>query len=88
MWVAIALVGVVVAIYAHLRISRFTRHLGMIFLARAALALVGAGLAYVMTPFDQQDHAWVWNFMAWFGLVHVPAAAILFLKGMNHSEPS
>lgn len=77
------LAGLAVASYAHRRIPRFTAGKTGIALTRICLVLAGAGYACLLgqsrvgaSPFD---------YMAWSGFVHLPAAAILFLKGQRQS---
>ncbi|HEY8608216.1 MAG TPA: hypothetical protein VIM12_13965 [Noviherbaspirillum sp.] len=79
--IAAALLLVVVTIFAQVRIAAFANTRAKVALTRGLLALVGVGFgltagAYVVGRLPQ-----VLAFLIGFGLVHTPAAIILFLKG-------
>jgi hypothetical protein len=68
------------AVYAQYRIP-FHTVVSRVALLRSVLALVGAAFGYVVAARSGlQDGAAVLTFFAGFGVVHVPAAAILFFK--------
>lgn len=70
-----------IAGYAQLRIADFTAGAGRIAAARAALVLTGIAFGYVATlRFADANVPPLVVFLAGFGLVHVPAALILFVK--------
>lgn len=81
--VLLAMLGLAVAAYAHLRLPRFIAGAAGIALTRICLLLAGAGYAYVMGQARAGESAF--DYLAWFGFVHVPAAAILFLKAQRGS---
>ncbi|MGD2140273.1 MAG: hypothetical protein PVH25_07765 [Burkholderiales bacterium] len=71
-----------VAGYAHYRIPAYTRGIGKRALLHSVLIIVGIGCGYVsaarIAPFG--GSAAVFLLLSGFGLVHVPAAIILFIK--------
>jgi hypothetical protein len=76
-----ALLMVTVAGYAQYRIAAHTAGQGKVALTRGVLAVIGIGLGVTGAayyPHDRQLAALA--FMIGFGLVHVPAAVILFIK--------
>jgi hypothetical protein len=75
-----AVLLVAAAIYAHFRIPFHTVR-SRVQVLRAVLVLVGIGFGYVAAVSSgAQGPAAVLVFLCGFGLVHIPAAAILFLK--------
>lgn len=70
------------AAYAQWRIPFHTANARHALIARLILAVVGVafGIALATTYTDTQGWLAVVVFLAGFGVVHVPAAAILFLK--------
>lgn len=67
--------------YAQTRIPALTAGRSKALLTRLVLALVGAALGYVaVASYPVQGTDAVLTFLAGFGVVHVPAAIILFLK--------
>ena len=77
------------AAYAQLRIPDFTAGRGRSVAARAALAFTGLAFGYVATlRFGNADVPPLVVFLAGFGLVHVPAAMILFIKRRRGSGKS
>ncbi len=70
------------AIYAQWRIPFYTATARQAAITRLMLLTVGVAFGVVVAVTYTNTQAWltVLNFMTGFGLVHVPAAAILFLK--------
>jgi hypothetical protein len=68
--------------YAQYRIPRHTAGNTKVIVARAILAVVGAAFGYVMSTvyIETRGFAAVLVFLIGFGLVHLPAALILFMK--------
>lgn len=83
---AAALLGV--AFYAQHRIAYHTAGRSKIFVTRAVLAIVGILLGFVAAGFAADRSAALLLFAQGFGLVHAPAALILFLKRARHERPS
>ena len=77
------------AAYAQIRIARYTAGRGMVMLARAVLIVTGIAFGYVSATLYPLDpvHALL-NFLIGFGVVHFPAAFILFLKYARHTGKS
>ena len=84
--IASAALAAFAAVYAQLRIPRFTAGTTRVVLTRSVLALAGLGLGYVNVV-QHPDHPLVelLEFILGFGVVHVPAALILFFKGQRHA---
>ena len=87
--IASAALAAVAAVYAQLRIPQFTTGTGKVVLTRSVLALAGLGLGYVSVA-QHPGHSLVelLEFILGFGVVHVPAALILFFKGQRHAGKS
>lgn len=70
------------AAYAHIRLPLYCATARQLWLARSALVLIGIGFGWAMLRFYGQiePSSPTLIFLSAFGLVHVPAAAILFLK--------
>lgn len=67
--------------YAQYRIGHHTATRSKALLTRAVLALVGIALGYVGAATYPEDRvAVLLAFLAGFGVVHAPAAVILFVK--------
>lgn len=73
---------VAVAAYAQYRIGFHTATRARAALTRVVLALVGVGLGYVAAAYALGGSS-VAAFLSGFGLVHLPAAMILFAKRMR-----
>ncbi len=69
--------------YVHCRIPRHTKGRAHAVLARAVLLLVGVGFGLYCAQFAPTPSDATLAFLNGLGLVHVPAAAILFLKRMR-----
>jgi len=73
------------AAYAHYRLPRHSNTAQQVWLSRLALVLIGIGFGWAMLRFYGQTEPYPHSliFLSAFGLVHLPAAAILFLKGVR-----
>jgi hypothetical protein len=82
LWILTAAVLLSAAGYAQLRIPRFTAGTTRVALTRAVLIVVGIAFGYVAarTVADGQTIPASLVFLTSFGLVHFPAAIILFIK--------
>jgi hypothetical protein len=79
-----ATLALAVAVYVQLRLPLFTAGAAKLAAARAILFAVGVGCGYVGAQmYRQPGAAAVLAFIIGFGVVHLPAAAILFLKGQR-----
>ena len=78
------------ASYAQYRIPRHTAGAAKIMLTRATLIVVGIALGYVMSrnSLDARGPVPLLLFVIGFGLVHLPAAFILFIKRKRGSGKS
>lgn len=81
----LALLLLVPAGYAHLRIALFTRGAARTAATRAFLVLVAIGFGWVVSAGVEGEWQRSLLFLAGFGMVHVPAAVILFIKGRRGS---
>jgi hypothetical protein len=83
--VLITAITLVAAAYSQYRIPFHTRGRGKILFARSLLLVVGVGFGLVMaTVYIEVDgYAQGLVFLSGFGLVHVPSAAILYLKRLR-----
>lgn len=77
-----------VALYAQYRIPYHTAGRRKTLLTRTVLALVGFMLGYVYARLAPDHPAPMLAFIQGFGLVHVPAALILFFKKARHEGRS
>lgn len=69
------------AIYAQWRVASFTSGAGRVALVRFILIAVGIGFGLTSVAAVEGTLAKVLGFAIGFGLVHMPAAIILFIKG-------
>jgi tellurite resistance protein TehA-like permease len=76
----IAAAFIAAAGYAQYRIPAHTATPANAWLVRAVLALVGIALGYVGSLYAQDPAGALVAFLAGFGVVHFPAAVILFIK--------
>ena len=74
--------------YVQLRLPLFTATPLRLMLARSILIAVGLGCGYVGAQMYRDLPASVLAFMIGFGVVHLPATGILFLKGQRGEKPS
>ena len=76
------------AAYVQLRLPRFTATPLKLAVARTVLLAVGTGCGYVGAQMYGELPASVLAFLIGFGVVHLPAAGILFLKGRRGESRS
>lgn len=69
------------AFYAHKQLPLFTKSHARVRLARTMLVLVGIGFGWTLAVWVQGATLQLLTFLIGFGMVHVPAAIILFVKG-------
>jgi hypothetical protein len=79
--VLMAAVLVMTAVYAQVRLPRFTAGSGKVVLTRAVLALTGLGFGLISAAgYPDDPLRALLACMIGFGAVHTPAAVILFVK--------
>ena len=79
--ILLAVVFLAAAAYAHYRIPRHTSGTAKIMVSHVVLGAVGVAFGYVSaTTLSYENVPVVLIFLVGFGLVHVPAAIILFIK--------
>jgi hypothetical protein len=83
-----AALAMAAAAYVQLRLPRFTATPLRLALARAILLAIGLGCGYVGAQMYRDVPASVLAFIIGFGVVHLPATGILFLKGQRGESPS
>ena len=83
-----AALALAAAVYVQLRLQRFTASAFRLTLARTVLFAVGLGCGYVGAQMYRELPASVLAFIIGFGVVHLPATGILFLKGQRGERPS
>jgi hypothetical protein len=76
------------AAYVQLRLPLFTASALRLTLARTVLFAVGLGCGYIGAQMYRELPAAVLAFIIGFGVVHLPATGILFLKGQRGERPS
>ena len=78
----VAVAALAVALYAQYRIPFHTRGTGKRAFAHLLLIAVGAGFGWVTATVytETQGSERLFAFLTGFGVVHVPAAVILFIK--------
>ena len=83
--ISVTILLLAAAAYTHLRIGQHTRRARNRALLRGVLIVAGGGFGYVTTIYYLQAEGLraLLGFLSGFGLVHVPAAFILFLKRMR-----
>lgn len=77
----LALLMLIVVFYAHARVPAFSRGSANVAITRVVLILVGFGFGLTAANYASHRIAALVAFVIGFGLVHTPAAIILFLKG-------
>jgi len=78
----LAVLGLGAAFYAHLRLGDFVRGKWQTVALRFFLAVLGAGVGILAARIIAQSTP-VLAFLAGFGLVHLPPALVLMLKGVR-----
>lgn len=84
----LALVMLAAAAYAHRELPAFTRGRANIVTARLVLLIVGAIFGWMGTTAYGGPLEQILRFCIGFGMVHVPAAVILFIKGQRGAGKS
>lgn len=77
----LALLLLAAAAYAQLRIPAFARGTAKVVFTRTLLVLAGIGFGLYAAGYSVDRPSQLPGFLIGFGLVHVPAAFILFIKG-------
>ncbi len=77
-----------VALYAHREIGNFTAGAARAGVARTILVMVGIGFGLTLVATLDGALSEILTFLIGFGAVHVPAAAILFIKRRRGSRKS
>lgn len=81
----VSLLLLISAFYVQRQIPRFTQGSKRILVTRALLILVGIGFGLAVAANIDQQPLRTLSFLAGFGMVHFPAAVILFIKGKRGS---
>jgi len=81
MQATLALLLLAAAAYAQKQIPVFTKGRTNIRIARAILILVGIAFGLTAAAYVRSDLPKLLAFAIGFGIVHVPAAIVLFIKG-------
>lgn len=75
------------AAYTHYRIPYHTRNAKSRWFVHALLIIVGTGFGWVNSQRYQVNSVWeLLVFLSSFGVIHIPAAAILFIKRQQKIE--
>ena len=77
----LALLLLTASIYVQRRIPAFTRGATRILVTRMLLVLVGFGFGLTATAYVYGLVPQLLAFLIGFGMVHLPAAVVLFIKG-------
>lgn len=83
----VAIVLCAVAVFTQWRVGAFTATPARAWLTRALLAALGVGVGIVSMR-TMQPTGSIAGFLAGFGLVHLPPAIVLLLKGLRGEQPS
>lgn len=84
----VAALAMATAAYVHVRLPLFTATPLRLMAARLILLAVGLGAGYVGAQMYADRAASVLAFIIGFGVVHLPATGILFLKARRGEGPS
>lgn len=76
------------ALYAQRQIAVFTLGSANIFIVRSVLILVGGLFGWIGAAAEEEALRQLLRFFIGFGMVHIPAAVILFIKGQRGSGKS
>jgi hypothetical protein len=85
---AAAALNLAAAANAQVHLPDYTAGAASVSLVRVVLAAVGLALGYVWAAYMAEPLAATLAFLTGFGVVHVPAAAILFFKRLRGSGKS
>jgi hypothetical protein len=84
----LALLLLMAAAYAHRQIPVYTKGRTRIIIARAILLLAGTGFGMTGAAYAYGRLPQLIAFLIGFGMVHIPAAIILFIKNKRGAEKS
>lgn len=84
----LALLLIATAAYVQTQVPVYTKGRGRAMTARAILVVVGIGFGLTGAAYVYGGLPQLLAFLIGFGLVHVPAAVILFIKGRRGAEKS
>lgn len=76
-------IGLAATLYVHLTVGTLTPSAFQAWAVRVGLVLVGIAFGGTRLVYESPVPAWL-AFAAAFGLVHVPPAAVLFIKRRRH----
>jgi hypothetical protein len=82
----LAALALIIAAYAHKMIPLFTKRGSKVVITRAILILVGIGFGLTGMAYVQGAILQALVFLINFGIVHIPAAIVLFVKS-RRGEP-
>lgn len=88
MLILLCLLLMVPAVYAQARLSRFTRGQGRLWGVRLLLIVTGIAFGWLGAAAAPDTATRILNILIGVGIVHVPAAVILFVKGRRGSGKS
>jgi hypothetical protein len=86
--IIVAAVLLFLTVYVHRQIAVFTLGSANIFIARMVLLVVGALFGWIGAAAEADTLRQILRFAIGFGIVHVPAAVILFIKGQRGAGKS
>ena len=86
--IIVAAVLLFLAIYVHRQIAVFTLGSANVFIIRMVLLVIGALFGWIGAATEAEALRQVLRFAIGFGIVHVPAAVILFIKGQRGAGKS
>jgi hypothetical protein len=78
----------ILAVHVQRRIAVFTLGSANIFIARLVLLVVGALFGWIGAAAEGDTLRQILHFVIGFGIVHIPAAVILFIKGQRGAGKS
>ena len=84
----IAIVLLMLSGYAHRQLALFTRSSSNILISRSLLLIVGILFGWISARDQAGSVNTLLRFLIGFGMVHVPAAVILFIKGQRGAGKS
>jgi hypothetical protein len=78
----------ILAVHVQRRIAVFTLGSANIFIARLVLLVVGTLFGWIGAAAEGDTLRQILQFVIGFGIVHIPAAVILFIKGQRGAGKS
>lgn len=82
----LACLALLPAAYAHYRLPEYSEGRAALWATRIFLVMLGLGLGWATSErYFSMISGWpnLWLFLTGFGLAHIPAAAVLFLKHLR-----